>query len=293
MGSKSLSLPLPSIDALPLGAHHLSALTDNGLFEACATRIAFTDRSGGVSSGPYASLDCAAHVGDDPADVIENRRRVLEALGAPDAMLVVPDQVHGTTILVVGESAHASSEDGVVAFDGSAHPYGTEPLLDEKPIQADGVVVAETLVTALLNFADCLPLIVVAPTGDFAVVHAGWRGAVASIASKAVTVLSDVTGCDPAQFNGYIGPHIHEECFEVGPEVATRFQETFGPSVLADERHVSLSRAVSFDMQNAGMVPERIIDVDHCTVCESDRFFSYRATEGSCGRHSAVAVRIP
>ncbi|MBR0404340.1 MAG: laccase domain-containing protein [Eggerthellaceae bacterium] len=266
-------LPLPQLDALPLGAHRaLRALTDEGLYEACDVRIAFTNREGGVSEGPYASLNCGAHVEDDPAAVARNRQIVLDALGTPNAKLIVPNQVHGTNIVCVGQ--------------GNA-----DEVQDKAAEGADALVVIAPDVAALLNFADCLPLIVVAPSGAFAVGHGGWRGAVAHIASKAALELAAQTGEDTAQFNAYIGPHIRSECFEVGVEVAEQFAAEFGASVVEGERHVSLARAVACDLVAAGLEPQRIADCGICTKCNPDRYFSYRATQGCCGRHSAVAVR--
>ena len=269
-----MSLPLPKIDALPLGAHRLVMLTDSGLFDAAGVRVAFTTRAGGVSVEPYASLNCATHVGDDPAAVEHNRMLVCSAIGANEDLLVVPNQVHGTNLVSV-ESPERVSDARCAAAEG-----------------ADGVLVTTRGVPALLNFADCLPLIIVAPTGAFAVVHAGWRGAAAGIAGKAARALSAATGEDAKGFNAYIGPHIGVECFEVSVEVAGRFRDAFGASAVPNERHVSLAQAVSLDLVRAGLDSARIADVGICTKCHPDEFFSYRASGGVCGRHSAVAVAL-
>ena len=278
-----LELPMPTLDALPLGAHRAigpTMLGDEALYQASGVRIAFTGRSGGVSVGPYASLNCASHVGDDLQAVERNRRIVLAGLGAPRARLIVPNQVHGTNVVAVNPR-HA--EDFGEAFaEASA----------EAREGADAIVVRPAQVAALLNFADCLPLIIVSPDGSFSVVHAGWRGAVARIASKATRALQEVSGYDACAFNAYIGPHIRSDCFEVGSEVAQAFAREFGSSVLADEHHVSLADAVSMDLASAGLDPSRIADARICTKCNSDEYSSYRAENGACGRHAAVAVRI-
>ena len=149
---------------------------------------------------------------------------------------------------------------------------------------------------AMLCFADCVPVIVVSPTGRFAVAHAGWRGAVARIASKAVFSLAQLDrlelGDDAARlYNAYIGPHIRSECFECGVEVVQAFRHEFGEAVIADARHVDLAAAVSADLQSAGVQLNRIADAGICTRCRSNEFYSYRASGGTCGRHAAVAVR--
>lgn len=266
--------PKPSLDASLLGAHRLFVLTDEALFAACGVRVAFTSRAGGVSEGAYASLNCGNHVGDDAQAVQRNRQLVVEALAVENVQphLIVPSQVHGTNIVDLRDVAGLKAA-GAEAIDG-----------------ADGIIVRCEDVAALLNFADCLPVVLVAPNGAFAVVHAGWRGAVAHIARKAAELLVPALA-QRAGVNAYIGPHIHSECFEVGNEVAARFKEEFGAVAVPDARHVSLAAAVQRDLEEAGLRPERIVDAGICTVCASDEYFSYRASGGTCGRNAAVAVR--
>ena len=92
-------LPIPQITARRFGARCLPALTDDALYERTGVRVAFTGRAGGVSEGPYSSLNLGNHVGDDPASVERNRMLVLEALDAADVPLVVPSQVHGEVVV--------------------------------------------------------------------------------------------------------------------------------------------------------------------------------------------------
>ena len=316
-------LPLPRLDALLLGAHraigedgdepqNVPVLTDEALFRAVGVRIGFTGREGGVSEGPYASLNCADHVEDDPDAVARNRQILLEALGVPGVPLVMPTQVHGTNIVCVGEAFSASgavaegesalsaqascgfggngSATSASADGGMGAVFKAQRLAEAG---ADGLVVPVPGVAALLTFADCLPLVLVAPGGTFAVAHAGWRGAVAHVARLAAEALAHATGEEPSQFNAYIGPHIRSECFEVGPEVAGAFAGEFGDGVLAGRDHVSLATAVSCDLLRAGLDPRRIADAGICTQCHPDEYFSYRASGGRCGRHAAIAVRIP
>ena len=269
-------MPQPRLDALPLGAHSLSVLTDEALFAACGVRVAFTGRQGGVSAAPYASLNTAGHVGDDMANVERNRAIVLESLGCEDAPCIVPNQVHGANIVHVESSAdvpRAAAE----AKEG-----------------ADAVLVEACDVAALMNFADCLSFIIVAPSGRFVVGHAGWRGALAGIVGKAARelVAAGSPDCDvPEALNVYIGPHICADCFETSAEIAAQFADAFDADVLKDDRHVSLARAVETDLARAGVSPDRVVDSGACSVCDNDRYFSYRV-EGVCGRHAAVAVRI-
>lgn len=274
-------IPTPHLDARLLGARRIPALTDDVLFRATGVRIAFTGRAGGVSDGPYDSLNLGSHVGDSPDAVSCNRQRLLEAAGAPCAHLAVLNQVHGTRGVVYdsSESARLSRQDSL-AREG-----------------ADFAVVGVFDVAALLCFADCAPVVVVSPSGRFVVAHAGWRGAVAHIAAKAVRGLAEADRDDLGEgaascYNAYIGPHIHAECFECGMDVVQRFRAEFGDEAAPDPRHVSLEAAVRLDLQQAGLAANRIVDAGACTMCSPETYYSYRASGGTCGRHGALAVRL-
>ena len=264
------TLPMPALELSNLSG--IPLLTDDALFETCGVRIAFTGRAGGTSEGAYASLNTGGHVDDDPRCVAQNRRAILRAIGADAAPLIVPNQVHGTHVARIAEMVDV----GRVA---------TEVLDGRDAVQIDVPGVA-----AMLNFADCLPLIIVAPSGRFVVVHAGWRGAVAHIASIAARSLAQ-EGEGPNTFNAYIGPHIGVECFEVGEEVVEQFAAEFDDTVVLGNRHINLARAVALDLESAGMNPERIANCGICTMCHPDEYFSYRASGGTCGRQSATAFR--
>lgn len=256
----------------------LEVLTDESLFDQTGVRIAFTGREGGVSSGPFSSLNLGAHVPDDPECVAANRRRVAAAFGAQGAPLIVPNQVHGDVVLAV-KGRFDASEVAMCAAEG-----------------ADGIVVGCPGVAALLCFADCMPVIVVSPTGRFAVVHAGWRGVMAQIAAKAACTLVEADRAagdqaSTADLNVYIGPHIRSECFETSQEIRDRFVDAFGEACAAGPRHVSLVAAQLESLFRVGVRAERVADAGVCTVCSNDVYFSYRAQGGVCGRHGAFAFR--
>ena len=182
----TLDLPLPRL--VEGRFSNLTAFTDEALFEACGVRIAFTERSGGVSEPPYDSLNLGLHVNDDPESVRENRRRVCEAFGVDPSRLIVPNQVHGADVAVC-ENAGDIAETREFAAEGS-----------------DAVAVGCDDVAALLCFADCTPVIIVAPSGKFAVAHCGWRGVVYGAWATALSTLCELTGEPPERFNVYIGP---------------------------------------------------------------------------------------
>ena len=153
----ALILPRPTLDEGCFAS--VPVFTDEALFEACGVRIAFTMREGGVSEGPYASLNLGSHVQDVLDKVLQNRALLFSALAPSleesEQALIVPKQVHGDTVLTVGAAREVARVQRAAA-EG-----------------ADGIIVSAHEVGALLCFADCMPVIIVLPTGRFAVVHAG------------------------------------------------------------------------------------------------------------------------
>ena len=273
-------LPAPLLTARRFGARRIPALTDDALFNRTGVRIAFTGREGGESGDPYGSLNLGGHVGDDPQAVAANRSILLDALGMQGVPLIVPNQVHGDRVVIVDDP-------GPAALD-AARLQAAEG--------ADALVVTADEVAALLCFADCVPVIVVSPSGRFAVVHAGWRGVENGIAAKATRLLAEADGAsgqpaDAGAFSAYVGPHIHAECFETGPDVRERFATRFGSPCVRDERHVDLLEALAVGLAEAGVARDRIADAGACTMCAPDTYFSYRASGGVCGRHGAIAYR--
>lgn len=266
----------------------ISAYSDEALYAATGVRIAFTAREGGVSEGPYASLNLGSHVKDDIASVRENRHRVLQAFSNEGTSLFVPNQVHGDTVLELGDPEN---------IDASLSSAEAQALALQAQDGADGLVVHARDAAALLCYADCIPVVIVSPTGRFAVVHAGWRGVDNLIAVKAVRAIARadkaVLGAEAASaYNVYIGPHIGPECFETGPDVHARFVSQFGEACAFDGTHIDLAEGLRIQLEQAGVNRSRICDLAKCTVCENDEFFSYRGQGGTCGRHGAFAVRI-
>ncbi|WP_130811832.1 polyphenol oxidase family protein [Olsenella sp. Marseille-P4559] len=256
-------------------SHGVALLGDVSVPQGVA--FAFTERTGGVSSGCYSSLNLGCACGDDPSCVAENRRRALVALGAEaygDA-LVNPCQVHGDRVVCV----RSSDADAVRAAQRNAAGG------------ADSIVCTVPKVPVLLCFADCVPVVLVSP-GGFAVVHSGWRGTIARISAKAARVLSEETGVAVSEVLAYVGPHIGCGDYEVSPELGARFSAEFGPGVIAGGRNLDLGCAVTAALVDAGVPSSSVVVCDVSTASATERFFSYRAEHGSCGRHGALAVMV-
>ncbi len=271
----SLCLPHPRLAELSFscGTSKVTALSDEELYRATGTRIAFTARTGGSSAKPFESLNLSLNVQDDIGSVMRNRSLVLEAFGArlSAESLVVPNQVHG---------------DIVLALDNDV-----EGVRSAAEVGADGIVCARDEVPVLLCFADCVPVISVAPNGMFSIVHAGWRGSLASIPEIGLRRLSEVSGYDACDCNSYIGPHIGACCYEVGGELLRRFIDEFGSGCDAGEGRLDLSYAVVASLLRAGGDLARIEDCAQCTSCNTQRYFSHRAEQGETGRHGAFAYK--
>ena len=238
-------------------------------------RFAFTERTGGVSEEPFASLNLGSHVGDDPFAVAENRRRVLEALGFAgcEHNLLVPNQVHGERIVTVAENGADYLED----------------IREQIAEGCDAIVCTVTDVPVMLCFADCAPVVLTAP-GAFAIAHSGWKGTFARIAGKTAMALSVATGCRADEVKAYIGPHILGDEYEVSAELIEKFSTAFEDVNPAGPRLLDLSACITQSLIEAGVKPCDIHDLGLSTVSMNDRFFSYRAENGTCGRHAAVGV---
>ena len=143
----------------------------------------------------------------------------------------------------------------------------------------------------LLCFADCVPVVLVAP-GGFAVVHSGWKGTIARISAKACQALCDAAGCDAGDVSAYIGPHILGDEYEVSQELMDRFAAEFSCIDANTSRMLDLSAAIREALVDVGVDADNIVDTQLSTVRQNDRFYSYRNEDGTCGRHAAIGVML-
>ena len=241
-------------------------------------RYGFTERGVGVSLPPYASLNLGAHVGDDPAAVAENRRRALAALDAEGCLerLLVPNQVHGAEVALVDDA----SEGALARVRGSI------------AAGCDAIVCTVPGVPVMLCFADCVPVVLTCP-GGFAVVHSGWKGTEARICARAATRLMEATGVAAGEVRAHIGPHILGDEYEVSTELMERFAAGFAcvrPTAESGSRLLDLSACIVEALAEVGVPAANVEDLGLSTVRDNDRFYSYRAEGGTCGRHAAVAI---
>jgi len=235
----------------------------------------FSPRRGGVSRPPFDELNLGASVGDDPAAVRENRRRVAAAFGVGLARVARLDQVHGAAVLRAGPGLGGREGDALVTDDPAW-------LL-------------------AVSAADCLPILLLdRRLGAVAAVHAGWRGVAAGVVLAAVDALRHHFGSDPADLSAWLGPCIQGACYQVGPEVvAAVTADPRVPSSAAwpdpgtpDRWRLDVPEAVRGQLLAAGVAAPAIAVSTTCTHCAVDRCYSHRRDGGRSGRHWAV-VRAP
>ena len=122
-----------------------------------------------------------------------------------------------------------------------------------------------------------------------AVVHAGWKGALASLPGKAATRLAETAGCDPYEIIAYVGAHIRDCHYAVDETLLSQFVNTFGTFARADSGGLDLDAVVSASLDHAGVAQCNIVRLGVCSAEATGRFYSYRAEGGVTGRHAALA----
>ena len=256
-------MPFREKDALRY--YTFESLDDEGVLQAAFTR------HGGTSPAPWAELNLGSLVGDDASRVLENRRRVFQAIERPLESLYDVWQVHGTNV-VCAEAPRPST------------------ALHQK---ADVILTDNPGVTLLMRFADCVPILYYDPIHRVVgLAHAGWQGTVRLVAEAAVKAMQAVYGSRPEDILVAIGPSIGMHHYEVGPDVIQEVENSFGSD--ASSLLPAQDGAVKFDLWAANrLVLEkagiRCIDMANiCTACHSKDWFSHRGEKGKTGRFGVV-----
>lgn len=225
-------------------------------------RALMSTRQGGVSTGPYASMNLGLHVGDDPLAVAQNRERLRAHLPAEPLWL---DQVHGTAVV-----------DAATACTG---------------IQADAAIATQRHVVCAVQTADCLPVLICDIAGSrVAAAHAGWRGLAAGVLEATVQALKT----PPDQLLAWLGPAIGPQAFEVGAEVRLAFMQDDPRAASAFVEHgegkwlANIFLLATQRLKAAGV--RRVYGGGLCTFSDAPRWFSYRRdkTTGPTGRMAAL-----
>jgi len=252
-------------------------LADDGIvtyrFESIApeqvAHAVFT-RRGGVSRGPFSSLNVGHSVGDEEHAVNQNHARVFSHLGLSPSQVTSAGQVHGNRVQLIG--AHDA---------GHLFPA------------TDGLVTDASGIALLLRFADCQPIFLYDPKRPaIGLVHAGWRGIAQGIAHRAVEAMHRAFDTQPEALLVGLGPAIGPCCYTVGDDVASALGYALPKWKLVMHREgdawrLDLSAANAQQLAAAGV--QRIEQSGLCTACHPDEFYSHRASGGSTGRFAVVA----
>jgi len=221
--------------------------------------VAFSTRLGGVSDGPFESLNLGRLTGDDPERVDENRRLLCAQVGADLERFTLNRQEHAAAV----HRAHAGRRG--------------EP--------GDGLWTDEPGVPMAALGADCLLIAIARADGDtpaLTVLHAGWRGLLEGIVTSAVAAL------DGGQKAAVVGPAIGPCCYEVGDDVAGPFRQAFGPDVVVGGRRLDLWTSAERALLRVGCATVERLDL--CTACNPELFFSERRTGKPRGTHGVIGL---
>ncbi len=225
-----------------------------------------TTRAGGVSTGPYASMNLGDHVGDDPAAVAENRARLSAALALPAAPCWLV-QVHGTEVVKADTSAAG--------------------------VRADASITTQPGIVCAVLTADCLPVFLCDRAGTrVAVAHAGWRGLAAGVIESTLENLDAPRG----ELMAWLGPAIGPAAFEVGTEVRDAFVNNDAGAACAFQSgtpghwFADIYQLARRRLHASGV--HAVYGGDLCTFTDSSRFYSYRR-DGVCGRMASLIWMDP
>jgi YfiH family protein len=224
-------------------------------------RVAVSTRVGGVSTPPL-DLNLSFNVGDDALNVKQNRELFFGSLGIGVDALALPQQVHSNTVR-------------------RADRPGLYPACDALVSNVPGVYLGVTV-------ADCIPLLIFdAGKRAVAAVHAGWRGSLDGVASKVLETLAAEYSSTPEEMFAFLGPSAGVCCYEVGEEVARRFEpsdvQRINDRIFLDLKSVTRRHLSAFG------IPEAHIEVsDQCTICSPALFHSFRREKGKSGRMMGV-----
>lgn len=234
----------------------------------------FSGKCGGVSRGKICGLNLGFRVGDDPRDVKENYSIIARDLGFDLNKTVLSRQTHTDNIRIVTE------EDCGKGITRQSDIYDT-----------DGLVTDIKGIALIVFAADCTPILLFDPVcGVAAAVHSGWRGTIKGIGGKAVKLMCDTFGSAPENIIAAVGPCIGACCFEFDkPEAEKLFDAKYIiGSEKKDKVHIDIQSMNADILISCGITKNHIDKADMCTVCNSDKYYSYRAHGSNTGRQAAV-----
>lgn len=249
------------------------------LEETGMIRQGFSTRIGGVSKDYFGEMNLNYVPGDDPANVKENMRRFVTAIGADPEKIVMSQQTHTTNVRVV-----------------TAADAGKGYSRERDYTDVDGLVTNVPGLVLMTSYADCVPLYFVDPVHRaIGLSHSGWRGTVGHMGKATLDAMKETYGTDPADVYAAIGPSICQDCYEVSSDVIAQFQTHFPKEWHTQlfykkengKFQLNLWKANEAVLLLAGIRPEHLQVTDICTCCNSKMLHSHRASSGKRGALSA------
>lgn len=222
---------------------------------------AISTRKGGVSPEPY-GMNTSFSVGDVAGNVTENRQIFLNALGTTPDHLAIPEQKHTAVVLTVDRPG---------AYE-----------------RCDALVTNVPNVWLSVSVADCTPVFLFdRGKSVIACIHAGWRGTQQRIAEKTLGTMRKEFGSDPTDVYAFLGPAAGQCCYEVGEEVANKFDRAF-VNIRGPKKYLDLKRANESQLHAAGLIRTNIEIHGDCTICSTQLYHSYRRDKERSGRMMGV-----
>lgn len=242
-------------------------------FHQTNTLIAcFTTRHGGISHFPYTSNNLAFHVGDNVHNVLANHNLLANKLGYERSKLIHMRQIHSDTIICV--------DDGMLNFD--------------TPPQCDALITNRPNIPLMVMSADCTPILLYDPIrSSIAAVHAGRAGALNSILPKTIHKMEELYGTDPNDLLITLGPSIHGCCYEINTAIAEdTIKKGYANALHTEGEKLFLDVNTILEKQlDLLHIPQNHREIiNHCTSCQCDTYFSYRAENQQTGRIAGVIM---
>ncbi|XCP83727.1 peptidoglycan editing factor PgeF [Roseburia hominis] len=236
-------------------------------------------RLGGVSTGYLSSMNLSYTRGDDPENVLENYRRMADAIGVKVEQMVATHQTHTTNVRLV------TREDA-----------GKGVIREKDYTDVDGLMTNVPGICLVTFYADCVPLFFVDPVRRvIASSHSGWRGTVGKMGRVTIEKMRETYGCCPEDIYAAIGPSICQDCYEVSEDVIDQFKQAFPKEVWSrlfyskenGKYQLDLWKANEQVLLDAGILPTHLTVNNVCTCCNPDLLFSHRASQGKRGNLAA------
>lgn len=232
---------------------------------ACFTRL------GGISPAPYDSLNVGRSVGDKKTNVVENRKKLFDAISKPVESMYDAWQIHSTDYVVAREPRDLNTEQKKV----------------------DILLTQNSSVSLMMRFADCVPIFLYAPKQHaIGLAHAGWMGSIKKIASKAINAMEKEFGCISDEILAAIGPSIGPDHYEVGEEVIEELRTNFPKNNREFLKQNGSSQFLDLWKLNASILKDagvRQIELANiCTACDLVEWYSHRKEKGNTGRFGTI-----